>query len=168
MPFHDKVTPLWGPVPVASIQGTLALDLQPRLDPPEIRSAPCLPGADVHPTDLPVRRELDRWARTYVQAAVEIVGGDRPVTQLVRWTTPGVYQDLGRRAQLVGRAGRHQPGLGHRQVVRPQVRSIHTCFVAREAVEVSAHVRYGERSRAVAARFQLIAGRWQCCALEFA
>jgi hypothetical protein len=29
-------------------------------------------------------------------------------------------------------------------------------------------VRYGRRSRAVAARFELIRDRWQICALEFA
>ena len=31
-------------------------------------------------------------------------------------------------------------------------------------VEVSVHVRYGGRSRALAARFELLAGRWQCSA----
>ena len=34
-PFHEKVVPLRAPVPVGSIQGTLALDLHPRHDPPE-------------------------------------------------------------------------------------------------------------------------------------
>jgi hypothetical protein len=30
------------------------------------------------------------------------------------------------------------------------------------------HVRYGHRSRAVAARFELVRDRWQITALEFA
>ncbi len=37
-----------------------------------------------------------------------------------------------------------------------------------ERVEVSAHVRYGEQSRALAARFEERQQRWCCTALEFA
>jgi hypothetical protein len=37
-----------------------------------------------------------------------------------------------------------------------------------DALEACVHVRYGRRSRAVAARFELVRGRWQCVALEFA
>jgi hypothetical protein len=29
-----------------------------------------------------------------VQAAVEVVAGDRPLTQMVRWTTVEVYEQL--------------------------------------------------------------------------
>ncbi|GAB2885004.1 Rv3235 family protein [Nocardioides pacificus] len=170
-PFHDKVTPLPGPVPIASVQGTLALDLQPRLDPPEVhRSAVGRAGGDVISIDLPVRRDLEKWARRYTQAVVEIVHGDRPVSQLVRWTAPRVHEDLARRAVLVAQAGLHRAGhgRGRRPDLRPQVESIHSCFVSREIAEVSARVRYGGRSRAVAARFEILGGRWQCTALEFA
>ncbi|HEU5038835.1 MAG TPA: Rv3235 family protein [Nocardioides sp.] len=160
------------PAPVASVQGTLALDLQPRFDPPE----PGAPGsyghhpvADVTPIEAPLRRGLEQWAGRYVQAAVEIVGGDRPVSQLLRWSSREVFADLDRRAQLVARAGRHQAGQGRVQPVRPRVVGVHTCFLARSRVEVSAHVRYGDRSRAVAARFvRTTDQRWCCTALEFA
>ena len=54
------------------------------------------------------------------------------------------------------------------QPVRPKVLGVHTCFLARDVVEVSAHVRYGERSRALAARFVEVQQRWCCTALEFA
>ena len=54
------------------------------------------------------------------------------------------------------------------QQVRPQVESVHTCWVDDEAVEVSARVRYGKRSRAVAVRFEQRSDRWQAVALEFA
>jgi hypothetical protein len=40
--------------------------------------------------------------------------------------------------------------------------------VTQHCAEVSLHVRYGQRSRAVAARFELIRDRWQISALEFA
>ncbi|ABL80955.1 MULTISPECIES: Rv3235 family protein [unclassified Nocardioides] len=155
-------------VPLASVQGTLALDLQPRFDPPD----PIVPhghaAADVIAIEQPLRRGLEQWARRYTQAAVEIVGGDRPVSQLLRWSSREVYENLDRRAQLVARAGRHQPGQGRVQPVRPRVLGVHTCFLSRDAVEVSAHVRYGERSRALAARFEITGQRWCCTALEFA
>ena len=102
------------------------------------------------------------------QAAVEIVGGDRPATQLLRWTSPEVYAELERRAQLVGRAGHHHPGQGRVQPVRPKVASVHSCFVTPRVVETSIHVRYGARSRAVAARFEALRDRWVCTALQFA
>jgi len=167
-PFHEKVIPLRMPVPVGSIQGTLALDLHPRHDPPEPVTASGRAGADVVPIDLHVRGRLEQWSHRYAQAAVEIVGGDRPVTQLLRWTTPDVYDDLARRALLVARAVGQRAGQDRVQSVRPQVLRVHTCFVAGDAAEVSAHVRYGQRSRALAIRFELRGDRWLCVALEFA
>src|SRR4051812_48331158 len=162
------------PVPLASVQGTLALDLEPRREPPWLPPAPSSGGgmADVVPIDEPLRRGIEDWSRRFAQAAVEIVGGDRPATQLLRWSSREVYQDLQRRALLVARAGRHQPGQGRVQPVRPRVQGVHTCFVSPDVVEVSVHVRYGPRSRAVAARFERVVDRlgrrWCCTALEFA
>jgi hypothetical protein len=158
---HAEVVPLRVPVPVAATQGTLALALQPRTD---------VPAAPVLHTARP-QRDLEQWVARFTQAAVEIVGGDRPVSQLARWTSREVYLDLERRALLVARAGNHQPGVARVQPVRPRVHSVHTCLVG-QAAEAGVHVRYGERSRAVAARFErrpgVSANRWVCTALEFA
>jgi hypothetical protein len=167
-PFHEKVVPLHAVVPVASVQGTLALDLHPQQDPPELSPALGRRSGDVVPIDHRARARLEQWAQRYAQAAVEIVGGDRPATQLLRWTVPRVYADLARRAQLVARAAGQRPGQGRVQAVRPQVVGVRTCFVEPEAAEVSAHVRYGHRSRAVALRFEVRDNRWQCVAMEFA
>ncbi|MDF1603647.1 Rv3235 family protein [Nocardioides sp. YIM 152315] len=146
-------------VPVASVQGTLALDLEPRREPPLAR---------VIPIEGTARNGVEGWARRYAQAAVEIVGGDRPATQLLRWSSREVYEDLQRRAVLVARAGRHHPGSGRVQPVRPRVVSVRSCFLTRDTVEISMHVRYGERSRALAARFERVRDHWQCTALDFA
>lgn len=165
----DNVVPLRVRVPVASVQGTLALDLQPRHEPP----TPTARLSAAAPLDAR-RREVERWARRFAQAAVEIVGGDRAATQLLRWTTAEVYADLHRRALLVARAGGHEPAAGRVQPVRPQVLSVHTCAVDPGKVEAGVHVRYGERSRALAARFELkrprheSGPRWICTALEWA
>ena len=158
-------------VPVASVQGTLALDLSPRHAPPELPAASTRPGrppADVVAIAPDVRGRLDRWVHRYVQAAVEIVGGDRPASQLLRWTSGAVYADLHRRALLVARAGGHQPGVRRVQPVRPQVMSVHTTFVSPTVAEASARIRYGARSRALALRFERRRDRWVCCAMEFA
>ncbi|WP_408898712.1 Rv3235 family protein [Nocardioides sp. R1-1] len=158
-------------VPVSPTQGTLALALLPRRSPPAVRPRRpprSRPGAVVVPVDQRLRHAIEEWTHRFVQAAVEIVGGDRPVSQLVRWTTPDVYADLHRRALLVARAGGHQPGLARVQSVRPRVLSVHACFISDVVVECGVHVRHGNRSRAVAARFERRDQRWICTALDFA
>lgn len=187
---HGTVAPLVAPTgrgrastrPTAplrtTVQGTLALDLTPDLDPPaaprrrRLLQAVATPTQtsppDVPASDVAAREAVEHWAHRYCQAAVEIAGGDRPVTQLLRWTAPRVYTDLARRAQLVAQAGVRGGVTRSRTLVRPQVRSVRTCLVADDVAEVGAHVRYGERSRAVAARFERRGEHWLCTALEFA
>ncbi len=162
-PYHEKVVPLRRPAPLASVQGTLALDLGH--GPEETWEPPVSPSLALEPSE---RQRLESWAHRYTQAAVEIAGGDRPVSQLVRWTLPTVYEDLARRAQLVRAAALREPTTARLQQVRPQVESVHTCWVDDDAAEVSARVRYGRRSRAVALRFERRSERWQVTALEFA
>ena len=161
-PFHEKVVPLRGPTPVASVQGTLALDLGCHDDawPP--------PLATVHAIEVRERRKLESWAHRFTQAAVEIAGGDRPVSQLLRWTAPDVYDDLARRALLVRAAAEREAHGGRVQQVRPLVESVHTCWIDDAVAEVSARVRHGRRSRALAIRFEHRAGRWQAVAMQFA
>jgi hypothetical protein len=186
MPYHPNVVPLhpdsWPDlsagsslppgrveVPIASVQGTLALDLHPRVAPPDLPDLPVhLAPVDVVEVDPRLRRRLEQWSHRYAQAVVEIVGGDRPVSQLLRWTASEVYADLHRRALLVARAGGHQAGQARVQPVRPKVVSVHTSFVSETAVEAGIRIRYGERCRAVAARFEHRRDRWICTALEFA
>lgn len=147
------------PVPLASVQGTLALDLRPAppvTEPPELALAPTA-GADRSD------REVQAWSAKFVQAVLEVLGGDRPVTQLLRWTDVRVYQDLTRRVQILSRRA---PASQRLRAVRPQVSSVRVYRPSAYAAEVSVHVRYGRRSRALAARLELTGGRWQCTALE--
>ena len=132
------------------------------------RAATSRAVADVVPIDPTHRGRLEQWVHRFVQASVEIVGGDRPASQLLRWTTGPVYADLHRRALLVARAGGHQPGVGRVQPVRPHVVSVHASFVSPTVAEASARVRYGVRSRALALRFEKRRDRWLCTAMEFA
>ncbi len=162
-PYHQKVVPLRHPEPLATVQGTLALDLG--RGPEEPHEPPPGPALQL---GMRERKRLEVWAHRFVQAAVEIAGGDRPVAQLLRWAVPTVYDDLARRAQLVRTAALRESSTVRLQQVRPQVESLHACWIDDEVVEVSARVRYGRRSRAVAVRFEQRADRWQAVALEFA
>jgi hypothetical protein len=47
------------------------------------------------------------------------------------------------------------------------VRSVHVFYPSPVAAEISVHVRQGERSRAIAARIDLLEGQWCCTALQF-
>jgi hypothetical protein len=145
-------------VPVASLQGTLALDLD------RVPPAPVVPELRVvDRAASTAHREVRAWAARFAQAAVEVLGGDRPVSQLLRWTNAKVYADLDRRVRILGRTS---PAPTRLRTVRPQVQSVHVCRPAPGSAEVSVHVRHGHRSRAIAARLEHRNGRWTCVALQ--
>lgn len=149
-------------IALAEVQGTLALELGAVRPAP---SSPRLPEYDPSTTArLPstLDAQLRPWAARFAQAVVEALGGDRPVTQLVRWTSRAVYADLDRRAQVVATVRGARSG----RMVRPQVRSLHVFQPSPSTAEISVHVRHGERSRALAARLEQRSGRWVCTALE--
>lgn len=143
------------PIPVATVQGTLALDYGDVVHSggtPELR---VLPGH---------RAEMEAFAHRFSRAVVEVTNGDRGPNQLLRWTTERVYADLQRRSALLART---TPGDRRVRRLRSHVRSVHVFCPSPEAAELSVHVRHGERSRAIAARIELREGRWCCTALEF-
>ena len=143
------------PVPMASVQGTLALDYGTSVQSARGPDLRVLPGARV---------ELEAFAHRFASAVVEVIGGDRGPSQLLRWTTQRVYSDLQRRAALLAHT---TPGDRRVRRLRSQVRSVHVFCPSPEAAEISVHVRHGERSRAIAARIEHLDGRWCCTALEF-
>lgn len=144
-----------GAVAFGPVQGALALDLTPRQlgtpRTPELRLVP--------PAEDPQR--IQPFAGRFAQAVVEVISGDRAVTQLIRWTDDAVYAQLARRADLLRRVG----GVPA-QRVRPQVRSVHVSCPAADVAEVSVHVRHGVRSRCIAARLERYRDHWRCVALE--
>jgi hypothetical protein len=143
-----------------AVQGTLALDL--RGGQPGLPETPELEPASASRVRGICDADVRSWAARLAQAVVEVVGGQRPVSQLVRWTAADVHRDLERRALLVRRAAGAAP-----RAVRPQVRSVHVCRPSTEVAEVSVHVRHGHRSRAVAMRLERCNERWLCTVLEF-
>jgi rhodanese-related sulfurtransferase len=143
-------------VPTAATQGTLALDLG------SLVGAPATPDLKVAPRSGPAP-EVRTWAARFAQAVVEVIGGDRPLSQLLRWTNAVVYQELDRRVRILARTSPHRSRL---RSIRAQVQSVHVFQPGPESAEVSVHVRYGQRSRAIAARLELAGDRWSCTALH--
>ncbi|GAA5114972.1 hypothetical protein GCM10023339_21220 [Alloalcanivorax gelatiniphagus] len=151
---------------LTSVQGSLALDLLPRTAPP--RPRPRLARtSDLVATAPAERARVDAIVARYLAAVVEIAAGDRPASQVLRHSVPAVYDDLAERARTVGAAVGTTPGRPRTpNPARPVVVGVRTALIRTDAVEASAHVRYGRRSRAVAARFEVVRDRWQCVALQ--
>ena len=149
-------------------QGTLALDLGRQLTPPTPAPVPGAASCSLVDVDPRMRHDLERWVERFAQAVLEIVAGDRPASQLIRWTDPLIQQDLVRRSLLVAQAGGHEPGRGRRAgLTRPSVHRVRLGFLALDVVEAAIHVKHGTRARAVAARLEVRRNRWVCTALEF-
>ncbi|HEU4913524.1 MAG TPA: Rv3235 family protein [Actinomycetes bacterium] len=179
-PFDDEVA--GRPVDTAprgdlahAVQGTLALAFvlptgvpsAPQA-PPDLRLVPPprpdaeadLDEAEFGPQPTPRRAlpEPRHWSGRFAQAVVEVLAGDRPVAQLVRWTTTDVYDEVASRVLDCGPARTEQP--------RAVVRSVHVTEPADGVAEVAAMVRRGLRTTAVALRLEGLDGRWQCTAIE--
>ena len=103
------------------------------------------------------------WAGRLVQAVSEVLAGDRPISQLVRFADEAVFADLNRRVRVLGLTTT-ATSRGARE--RSAVRSVRVCTPARHVAEVAAHVRHGNRSRAIALRMEIRRHRWVCTALE--
>lgn len=144
--------------------GATALDpaaADPAMRPADLRVLPG--GASEQPKGDTDRRRMLVRAHRFVQAVVEIVSGDRPCTQLVRWTDREVYDDLTTRvAALSGTVG----SVPATQRPRAKVVSVKVCRPRDGVAEVAAHVRQGARSHALAARLEHVEQRWICTALE--
>lgn len=150
--LSDDLSPT---APLAQPQGVLALSI------PVTADFPGRPNLRLVTGDEP---ELDAFATRFAQAVVEVIGGDRGVYQMMRWTTVEVYDDLQRRSSTLHRTTAPDRRLRR---LRAQVRSVHLSRPQEDVAEISIHVRHGERSRAIAARIECIEGRWRCTVLEF-
>jgi hypothetical protein len=100
------------------------------------------------------------WAARYVQAVIEVLARQRPLSQLARWTAADVYRELSRL--------RETPPVGTRADARPPrraVASVRVSSLAPDVAEVAARVAEGARSTAIAARLDYRRDRWTCTAL---
>jgi hypothetical protein len=121
------------------------------------------------------------WTGRLVQAVVEVLNGERPLPQLVRWTSSDVYASLSARLRSSttrvaptrsARAGAAPSSPAHSRSTdadeksRAVVRSLRICQPSSAVVEATAVLKRGARTRAVALRLEGYDGRWRCTALE--
>lgn len=107
---------------------------------------------DVQPTgrkDLPPARD---WSVRLVTALIEIVNGNRPLTQLIRWVTPDVMTAL-------------QFQIGKNNFPKFAVRSINVHETDDGVAEVSAVFGSTSRSFALAMRLEGLDGKWRATSI---
>ena len=120
-------------------------------------------------------------ARSVTQAALEVLGGTRPLQQMARWLDPPSFERLALRANLVrtrepgtagswsgsgSSAGEKTPAVPvrlHRQVV---IRCCRICPVSEGVYEASVVAAEQSRVRAAALRIELRRGLWKITVLE--
>jgi hypothetical protein len=101
------------------------------------------------------------WAHRFVQALLESVEGRRGFGQISRFVSPALAADIERKAGVRARLA------ASRSAAQPTVvRSVHVCELDDGVAEVSAVIRRGARTLAVALRLEGIDGRWMCTALQ--
>jgi len=96
-----------------------------------------------------------RRAAILARALLEALSGDRPLGQLMRWTTPEVFAKL-------------EPLVAPRSA-RPWVANVRKMFVTEPVpgvAEVTAVVQRGPRCGALALRMEGLDGRWLVTALQ--
>jgi Family of unknown function (DUF6459) len=170
-PYDDEVAPASShslvsakPSAVHGVQGALALNFVLPSGLPAEPYARALrlvetSSPDLRPAALP---DPKPWAARLVQAVTEVLAGDRPLTQLLRWVDGEVYSDIRRRVTVHAR--RQPPKLGSGQ--RAAVRSVHAAQPTADVSELCVILQRGARAAAVAVRLESRGDRWLCTALE--
>lgn len=102
------------------------------------------------------------WTARMARAVIEAVAGERPATQLAKWTTREVFNQVSVRAQV---ARRHPAGKALAAPLR-KVGSVRVCPVTPGVIEACAVVSGMTRARAVAMRFEAREDRWILTALQ--
>jgi hypothetical protein len=148
----------------SAVQGALALNfILPSGLPvePQARVLRLVAESAIEPASMGLP-DPKPWAARLVQAVTEVLAGDRPLTQLLRWVDEDVYSDIERRVTVHAR--RQPPKLSHGQ--RASVRSVHAAQPATDVSEVCVILQRGARAAAVAVRLENRQDRWLCTALE--
>lgn len=119
-------------------------------------------AADFGPQPTPSRElpAATEWGRRLVQVVVEVMCGQRPPVQLLRWTSQPVYDEVLAQTLPSPRPGTYSARR------RPRVSSVRVCEPVDGVAELSAVVHGQYRVQALALRLEGRDGRWQVTALE--
>lgn len=133
-PYDDAVTEH-----AAAAQAVRPVTVRPA------RAAATSPPPEVtpdRPPGPPSRQQPAGWPGQFAQVLAETLAGSRPAEQLTPWTTERARRQI------------RQLGPQHATGQRPRVRKIMTSAPSRDAVELTAVVGFGPRTRVLAFRLE--------------
>ena len=144
------------------VQGTLALAFHVGRGVPAVPVPPRPLAGTARAAPGAGRAEARRWAAMLVQGVVEALTGDRPLSQLSRWTTLEVYE------QLQWQCGRTRGSAALRaERTKARVSSVHVFEPTASVAEVCATIRLTDRAQALALRMESHGEAWRCTAIAF-
>lgn len=121
------------------------------------------PLRDEQPAPLP---DPTAQCCAVVRAAVEVLRGERPATQLTRWVTPQVRDQLVERARLL-REHAASGTVAERPANRPVlVRRVRLVRLGEDVAEATVVLDDDGRVRAAAVRLEARRGTWRVAVLE--
>ncbi len=121
-----------------------------RTGPPEAAAPPPAPGQQRTPAATAGQAgasQATALPRQFAQVIIEILAGSRPLRQAVGWTTDRVRAQIGDLTQALA------------SDQRPRIRRIVTSQPTASVVEMTVVVNFGQRSRALAMRFEHMPAR---------
>ena len=101
--------------------------------------------------------EPEAWTKQLATGIAEVLIGERPVFQLMRWVSFDVYREIDRQVQ---------PKLQlHAKRARPFVRCLRIENTSEKIIEATAVIQKGFRGRGMGLRLEAENDRWRCTQL---
>ena len=101
--------------------------------------------------------EPEAWTKQLATGIAEVLVGERPVFQLMRWVSFDVYREIDRQIQPKNEL--------HAKRSRPFVRSLRIETTSEKVVEATAVIQKGIRGRGMGLRLEAENDRWRCTQL---
>ena len=101
--------------------------------------------------------EPEAWTKQLATGIAEVLIGERPVFQLMRWVSFDVYREINKQIKLKNDL--------HAKRSRPFVRSLRIETTSEKIVEATAVIQKGRRGRGMGLRLEAENDRWRCTQL---
>ena len=101
--------------------------------------------------------EPKAWTKQLVTGIAEVLIGERPLFQLMRWVSFEVYLEIDKNIK--------QRNSKNGQRVRPLIRSVHIDQTSENVVQAIAVIQKGKRGRGMGIRLEAEENRWRCTEL---
>ena len=101
--------------------------------------------------------EPKAWTKQLVTGIAEVLIGERPIFQLMRWVSFDVYLEIDKNIK--------QRDNKSKQRIRPLIRSVHIDQTSENVVEAIAVIQKGKRGRGMGLRLEAEEDRWRCTEL---